>query len=86
TQGLQMAYDPRIPASSQIFPFRVNGLKERCATTCKVTWILNDQVLATTEGESYDWPVQRGKYDLRVEVKEGNASLFNSGIIHFLVK
>ena len=86
TQGLQIAYDPRIPTAYQLFPFKLDGLQENCPHNCKVAWFLNDQQVATTSDGTYPWPVQRGKYDLRVEVSSADTSLYASGIIHFIVK
>jgi len=85
TQGLQMAYDPRIPPDVQSFDFRIDGLAGKC-DPCTVDWRLNGARLATTEGGDYRWPVRRGTYDLRAEVHRGGELLFASGDIHFLVK
>lgn len=86
TQGLQMAFDPRVPADYQIFVFRLDGMKTNCAENCKVTWTLNDETLAETTIDTYSWPIRRGKYQLRAEVKRGDELLFKSGVIHFIVK
>lgn len=86
TQGLQMAFDPRIPAAYQIFPFRVDGLKSNCPSPCEVQWYLNDQPPVTTNNGDYRWPVQRGKYDLKVEAISSDKVLYASVIIHFTVK
>ncbi len=85
TQGLQMAYDPRIPAELQSFDFRVDGLAGKCHP-CAVEWHLNGETVATTESGDYRWPLRRGKYDLRAEVRQSGELLFASGDIHFLVK
>ena len=85
TQGLQMAYDPRIPAELQSFDFRLDGLAGKC-DPCAVEWRLNGETVATTTSGDYRWPLQRGKYDLRAEVRQGGELLFASGDIHFLVK
>ena len=64
-----MAYDPRIPAAYQSNSRSASdGLKENCASDCRVVWVLNGATLAVTDTASYDWPVQskRGTYDLRV--------------------
>lgn len=86
TPGLRMAFDPRIPAGYQLFPFRIDGLAERCATPCQVSWYLNGELLAVTPDGSYRWPVQRGEYDLRVEVRQGDSSLYSSEKVRFWVK
>ncbi len=86
TQGLQMAFDPRIPPELQSFDFRIDGLTGKCEPSCTVDWRLNGARLATTDGGDYRWPVRRGKYDLRAEVHRGGELLFASGDIHFQVK
>ena len=86
TQGLQMAFDPRIPADRQIFTFRIDGMDGKCPTPCTVSWRLNDQALPETAAGAYDWRVARGSYDLRAEVKRDGVTLFASGAIRFVVK
>ncbi len=86
TPGLQMAYDPRVPAGYQIFPFRIEGLNVNCVAACAVSWYLNGQLLAVTPDGNYRWPVQRGKHELRVEVRQGEEMLFASRDVPFWVK
>lgn len=86
SQGLQMAYDPRMPADHQIFSFKIEGLAHTCSASCQVRWYLNDQLLGVTKEGRYHWPVQRGSYQLRAEVHDGPATLFESGPVHFTVK
>jgi penicillin-binding protein 1C len=86
TQGLQMGFDPRVPADHQIFPFRVDGLAEHCPAPCKVDWYLNGKALATTPDGIFRWPVSRGAYDLYVVAESADRPVFTSGHIHFTVK
>jgi penicillin-binding protein 1C len=86
TQGLQMAYDPRIPADHQIFSFQMEGLPTTCDDTCAVTWVLNGTTIGVTQGGQYNWKVQKGKFQLKAEARRGENLLFRSGTIHFLVK
>lgn len=66
TQNLQIAYDPRIPASHQMFRFELKGLD--ALENLSVRWILNGQDLATTTTPRYQWPVKRGNYSLAVAI------------------
>jgi hypothetical protein len=81
-----MAYDPRLPPERQMFDFRIDGLGDKCAKSCAVSWHLNGEDLATTPTGDYRWPVRRGQYELRAEVRSGGDLLFASGAIHFQVK
>lgn len=69
TEGLQIAYDLRIPSTHQKFRFELAGLKQ----SETVHWTLNGETL---EGErviagnkaTYMWPVARGNYTLTVAI------------------
>lgn len=59
-----MAYDPRIPDELQQFEFKLNthqGIR-------RVEWYLNDQLLASNQGASQLWQIQRGQYTLKAKV------------------
>jgi hypothetical protein len=57
TPGLQLAYDPRLPAGNQVFEFVVNGT----AAGDRVVWAIDGQRVAT-ESPAYRWPVTRGQH------------------------
>ena len=62
TPGLHLAMDPRIPDDLEVFPLRLEGAE----TIRKVEWIVDDEVVATTSGEtSYPWPLARGHHLVR---------------------
>lgn len=79
--GLHIAYDPRIPSHLQQFEFRVTGLSPKDT----VEWNINGRKILS-KGERYNWPVERGKHHLNIEI------LTNSGVkkhidsINFTVK
>lgn len=86
-QGLQMAWDPRIPAAEQYFSFRLEGLDGQCPQEkCTIQWHINNQSPITTATGSYRWPVQRGNYTLRVSVLREKQPIFEGGPIQFVVK
>ncbi len=62
TQGLMMAYDPRVPAGHQKFRFELAGLK----TGEEVEWILNGKSLERSSSPRYLWPLEKGKQELAV--------------------
>lgn len=64
TDGLQIAYDPRIPADSQKFRFEIDGL----TAGDQVEWRLNDQTLMGDSDGRYLWPVKRGAYNLTAKI------------------
>lgn len=68
TQGLMMAYDPRIPAEHQKFRFELAGLKNGE----EAEWILNGHSLARTSDPRYLWPLEKGKQNLAVIIHSAN--------------
>ena len=82
TEGLQIAYDPRIPASVQEFEFVTDGI----AQGNKVEWFLNDKSVATTLDGHLLWAVTRGKYTLTAKEFDAAKNLISSDLIHFNVK
>lgn len=83
TDGLQIAYDPRIPSSHQKFRFEIKGLN----SPSKVHWILDDQVPIVTQNTSYMlWPVQKGNHILSVSIADQKGSFVDLPEVHFVVK
>lgn len=82
TEGLQIAYDPRIPASTQEFEFVADGITQGN----KVEWFLNDKSVATTLSGHLLWAVTRGKYTLVAKEFDDAKKLISSDLVHFNVK
>ena len=82
TQGLQMAYDPRIPAEYQKFRFEIKGLDQES----RVVWILNDKLLGETKGGVYLWPVERGRYALKTQISQESGVVESLNTVNFEVK
>lgn len=82
SEGLQLAYDPRIPAESQAFEWIVDGLKDGE----RVRWVLDGVEIATTTKPHYLWNVTRGKHTLTVQSMNVDGALRATQTAHFLVK
>lgn len=66
TEGLRMAYDPRIPKDHQKFRFELSGLAEGD----EAQWVLNGQVLGRSASGTWLWPVAKGTYTLAVTIHD----------------
>jgi penicillin-binding protein 1C len=62
TNGLMMAYDPRVPAERQKFRFELAGLNDGE----RAEWVLDDVSLGVTESPRYLWPLAKGRHKLGV--------------------
>lgn len=83
TDGLNIAYDPRIPTENQKFRFEVSGAIENS----RFYWMLDGSLLAESATPSMLWPVRRGQYDLEVEVRHNHSDTVQRlGPVHFIVK
>ena len=82
TEGLQIAYDPRIPPRHQKFRFELGGVKKHYT----VEWILDGQKLENATDSQYLWPVERGQHSVSVKIASPENSQKLLGPVHFLVK
>ena len=82
TMGLQIAYDPRIPAELQAFRWEVSPLPEGT----QIEWFLNGQREARTTSPQYLWPVTQGKYELLVIAHLPDGNVEKTGPVNFIVK
>lgn len=82
TEGLQIAYDPRIKPESQAFEFVSDGIAENHS----VEWLLNGKPLANTKNGRFVWPVERGHYTLVAREIGADNTLLSTDSVHFLVK
>lgn len=81
TDGLQIAFDPRIPKENQKFRFEIDGVGEGQT----ISWYLDDGALAKGAETTVLWPVERGKHVLTVEV-ESIDGVKQLAPVHFTVK
>lgn len=82
TQGLQIAYDPRIPADSQKFRFEMTGLSDGT----QVEWDVNGAVFHSGSDGRYLWPVNRGTYRLAATVIDADGARKRLPPVEFVVK
>jgi penicillin-binding protein 1C len=82
TEGLQIAYDPRIPKYLQAFEFVADGI----GIGHKVQWVLNGEPVTRTDDGRFLWPVERGHYTLIAKEMGNGEKLIASDMVHFLVK
>ncbi len=81
TQGLHMAYDPRLPRESQAFEFYIQGLPP----DAKVIWSVDTQKIIT-KGGRYMWPLQKGEHEVEATVWQGKKKIADIEKVKFLVK
>lgn len=82
TDGLQIAYDPRIPNAHQNFRFEIKGVPE----TQTIKWILDEELVGEGVSPTMLWPVQRGKHILSVQILNGDDIVHHISPVTFLVK
>ncbi len=82
TDGLQLAYDPRVPVDHQKFCFEIGGLDEGAA----VEWFLNDKLLGRSSVPTFLWPVERGQHKLKARIIKTDGSTFDMAAVGFIVK
>jgi penicillin-binding protein 1C len=78
SEGLLMAYDPRVPADAQAFEFVA-----KVPPGMQVEWLVDGVLVATTDGGHWVWPLSRGKH-LLVARAAGEAAMQDT--VHFQVK
>jgi penicillin-binding protein 1C len=81
TPGLQLAYDPRVPAAAQAFEFALQGVD----AAARVRWTVDGREFDTS-GPTYRWSVTRGEHRVAAAVWQGNELLASLGEIVFHVK
>lgn len=70
SEGLNIAYDPRIPPEKQAFKFYISGIKDGA----KISWYLDDAQIAETAEPFYLWQIARGKHQLHAIIINGDES------------
>jgi len=83
SDGLLLAYDPRIPATSQAFLMTLsNGPRY-----AQVAWWVDGKQAAVTAGNQYLWPVSRGRHRVSVRVQlAGQSQELRLASVWFTVK
>jgi penicillin-binding protein 1C len=81
TPGLQLAYDPRLPADAQQFDFEIAGV----ATDDRVVWTVDGREHERT-GSTYRFRVTRGEHRVAALVLRGGVTLARLNDVSFSVK
>jgi len=79
--GLHLAYNPRIPASSQYFEFVIQGTEE----TDEVIWSIDGDRFVS-KGGIYDWNLSKGSHNVSASVWRNNIKIADINNTSFLVK
>lgn len=82
SENLRLALDPRIPEDKQSFRFALQGVEKND----RVTWYVDGDNVATTEGGDYDWPVARGNYSVKAKVETEDGKKFILGPVAYSVR
>lgn len=64
TAGLNIAFDPRVPAQKQVFEMSVSNLLE----SDEVEWKVDDKIYVTIGGKFF-WPLAKGHHEVSAIVK-----------------
>lgn len=81
-QGLQMAFDPRIPAEKQMFEMQLLGVQE----DDDVVWMVDGVEAARRKGALFLWAVQRGKHRVSAKVWRDGVLFATTKTHEFVVK
>jgi penicillin-binding protein 1C len=83
SDGLLLAYDPRIPAQDQAFLMTLS----RGPKYARVTWWVDGRQAAVTPDGEYLWPVSRGRHRVSVRVQlAGQSREIRLASVDFTVK
>jgi penicillin-binding protein 1C len=81
TPGLQLAYDPRLPADAQVFEFALQGVD----AADRVRWTVDGREIEKT-GATYRWSVTRGDHRVAAAVWQHGKRVASVGETVFHVK
>jgi penicillin-binding protein 1C len=82
TEGLQIAYDPRLPPELQAFEFAVGGKD----AGQRIEWVLNGRPVDITSSDTLLWALQRGKYTLTARALGQDQKVQAEDVVRFIVK
>jgi penicillin-binding protein 1C len=82
SENLRLAIDPRIPLAQQAFEFKVSGVK----ADDWVYWFIDQQPVKMLQGNYYLWSLSAGSHQVKIKVYRKDQLIYQSGIIHFVVK
>lgn len=64
TNGLQLAFDPRIPEDMQALAFALNSIP----ASSEVRWYVDGELAATVSTADYLWPLKRGRHVISAQI------------------
>jgi penicillin-binding protein 1C len=82
TEGLHLAFDPRVPAAAQAFEFVAKGLQPGS----QLEWILNGAPLSISASDRFLWSVTRGSHTLQVREVKSSGDVSPAIKVNFVVK
>lgn len=82
TEGLMMAYDPRIPAGHQKFRFELASLPDGQ----QAEWVVDGQTLGRTDKPHFLWAVEKGRHSLSVVLSDPDGTVSRLAPVNFLVR
>lgn len=82
THGLQLAMDPRIPDELEAFAFKL----PEDIDTVKVDWIVDGDIVGSTTGREFLWPLSRGTHKATAKVWLRENGPIETDVVTFHVK
>jgi penicillin-binding protein 1C len=80
--GLQLALDPRIPDALEAFTFELAWAQ----IPTSVQWWVDGAVAGYSDGERWDWPLQRGAHTVTALATAADGSRMRSAAVTFSVR
>lgn len=62
--AIMLAFDPRVPAEYQEYPFTVSSLPEKAS----VLWFVDEKKIAETQEDTFFWRLEKGSHTVRAQV------------------
>jgi penicillin-binding protein 1C len=81
TPGLELAFDPRLPAASQAFRFLIDGADDGD----RVEWLIDGEP-SVADGADYLWPVSRGTHSVEARVHRDGILIAEVSSVEFRVR
>src|SRR5215831_9526243 len=85
TPGLQLAMDPRIPDTLEVFPLAL----PKHVPAMRIDWLVDGQVVGSTPRHAHQflWPLVRGTHTAQARVwQEGQEEPVTTPVVEFVVK
>lgn len=80
--GLEMAFDPRIPSEKQAFEMRLSGVLD----SDEVEWVIDGEKSPKVTGSKFLWPIVKGKHTVKAVVWRNGEIITTTEKKNFVVK